>query len=499
VGVTTASVAALVATAGPAIASGAPAANHLLIGSGSATTYNLMQGMDTLYNDSPGCNLITISSVPQPLDFSCPSASNTTSPPNVSATFGPYPDFATSSGYTENPGNDVSTQEPPLGSSNGIKGLESQTGTSSCNSSVPAAPLDFARSSRALSATDCQGLNFVAYAVDGVSFFYYPKVGGFTTPSGANVNTSTGLSTQLLIDAWNGTLQCWNDPVVAAGFGTPSYTYATAGCEPIILYTAQAGSGTLSTWNGFLGENSETYLDTLNGKKFTYQNKTGGTSTETYSSNKHVILENEDRELVANKDEANALFFFSWGKFQVTCAKNKCGKGITGTTTEALGNINGIAPTTNTILCGAGVGGTGCGAGTDFAPTRFIYNVYSDGSNPKVPESSVAAINYVSELGFICKPQTMDGSQNGTAIVDPITGTKVRSEVSSVIKAAGFIPMPWQASEGSVPNPAYSLLKAAASTNHFDGEVSSVDTVGQSASNEAGYCLVTTTDNNSSQ
>ena len=204
----------------------------------------MMQAMDTLYNDSPGCNLIDIASVTQELDFGCPAAANTTPPPNVSSSHTPYPDFATSPGYTENPANDASMQEPPYGSGNGIKQLETASGTSSCTSTNPTAPLDYARSSRAVGSSDCKGLNFVAYAVDGVSWFHYTKVNGHATPSAAVAN----LSQALLTDAYNGSLQCWNDPVVAAGSGTPTFTYATVGCQPIILYTAQAGSGTTNTW-----------------------------------------------------------------------------------------------------------------------------------------------------------------------------------------------------------------------------------------------------------
>src|SRR5262249_5312612 len=124
-------------------------ANTTLIGAGSATTYNMMQAFDTLYSDSPGCDLIDNTPTPQALDFSCPDASNTNTPPNVSSDYPPYPDFATSPGYTDNPANDVAMSEPPLGSGNGIQALEGQSGTSSCSSSQATAPLSYARSSSA--------------------------------------------------------------------------------------------------------------------------------------------------------------------------------------------------------------------------------------------------------------------------------------------------------------------------------------------------------------
>ncbi|HLG91981.1 MAG TPA: hypothetical protein VKY15_03250, partial [Acidimicrobiales bacterium] len=339
----------------------------------------------------------------------------------------------------------------------------------------------------------------------GVTWFHYTEVNGHPTPSASVKN----LTQALLEDAWNGTLQCWNDPVVAAGSGTPSLTYSSPGCQPIILYTAQAGSGTRATWDGYLGypstgNQSAGYILSINGKQIpNVQNKKGGTFTETFNSANHIILENEDRAIINNGDEANALFFFSWGKFQVECkvTPSHCGvvPNATGTTKAKLGQINGIPATQNNILCGAAVGGTNCGPTVDFAPTRFIYNVYSNGSDSAIPEATPNTLNYVSEVGFICKPHTVDGTQNGTPIVDPNTGVPYRTEVANVITQAGFIPMPFQASEGSVPHSATALLQAYASanpSNTLDAEFAQVDTVGQSPTAEHGYCLVTTTDNN---
>jgi hypothetical protein len=490
-----ASAGAISLMASAAAASTTTAANHLMIGSGAAVTYNLMQGMDTLFNDSPGCNLITISGVTQPLNFQCPSASDTTPPPTESTTYPNYPAFSSSPGYTENPANDVAAEEPALGSSNGIDALESQGSGSTC-AGLDAAPINYARSSRAEESTDCKGLNFVAYGVDGVSWFHYTEVGGHATPSASVTN----LPQSLLIDAWNGTLQCWNDPVVAAGGGTPTYTYSTSGCEPIILYTAISGSGTLSTWNSYLGINTATYLDSINGTTIpNVQGANGTTASEVYTSNDHIITEDETRDILP-ADAANALFFFSWGNSQVTCKTDCKVTGVSGTTTPALGDVNGIAPTKNTILCGAGVGGTGCGVTTDWPVPRFIYNVYSDGSSSHIPVATPSTLNYVSEVGFICKAQTTNGKQTGPKIDDPNTGVWYRTEVADVISGAGFIPMPWQKTEGSVPNDAAKVLNNNKGKSKLAGEIDNVDvtTQGQTSTAEHGYCLVFTTDNNTS-
>ena len=110
---------AILWAAAPAGASTNAAQNANIIGGGWATTYNLMQGVDTLYNSALGCNLITISSVPQPLDYLFPTTADTSAPPTVGS-FGNYPAYSSTDtsqdGYTENPANDISVQEPPYGS-----------------------------------------------------------------------------------------------------------------------------------------------------------------------------------------------------------------------------------------------------------------------------------------------------------------------------------------------------------------------------------------------
>lgn len=523
--------------------------SSLLVGSGSATTYNLMQQMDVLFNSAPGCDLITTSLYNQPLNISCLQGQETTAPPDQGSTSF-YPTYenpqtgAYQDGYTENPENDYAVEAPPLGSGNGIKSLETLagvaggSGASSCASAEAAlANQSYARSSRAPASSDCAGLNFVAYALDGVSFFHYPEVDGHDTPS----NAINNFTTTNLVDAWSansaGTapdLECWNDPSIGTN-ESPTMTYTSKGCEPIIVYAAQSGSGTTSTWSSFIGLTTTTISSAINdlcsansGKGTTIKNlqsATGTTRTETFSGSKCAahdnILENEDRAIINNGDEANALFYYSYGKFQVTCAVKECGKtGLTGKTTEELGDINSIAPNANTILCGAlGTDSSGvneCVNGSStyspFAPTRFIYNVYSDGTNPDIPAATLPTLNYVSEDGFICKPNTIDGTDSSASsdrIDDAVSGSAYRiayaasagslptGEISSVISSQGFLAMPFQANEGSTGDTYNTITNTANGSGTqapFAQELVQSDLVGQTASVSQGYCLVTNTD-----
>jgi ABC-type phosphate transport system substrate-binding protein len=410
-----AALAGSLALATPAFASGKSpsAANNTIIGSGSATTYQVMTSLGDLFNGFPGCNMITPSGTPQPLNYSCVAPAN----PNTAQ-------------YAENPLNDVAYEEPPLGSSNGIQQLEDQAAASP---PVAVAPANFARSSRASKGTDDAGLNFVAYAKDGVSWFHFTEVDGHPTAS-ANVHNLTVAQLQ----------------AIATGTGTGGITNwdkVGGGNAPILVFAAQAGSGTESTWESAI---SAAWSTTA-----IKESKTGTTN--------HVVFENEDRQIIAATQATsptgattyigNIIFLFSYGKYTVSCTTGPkvCGgtpvpgTSATKPTKNEIGQINGVAPTIPTILCTT-VGPT-CPKGP-FPVPRFIYNVYANSHSssdavPLVP-ASPATLNFASEAGFICKPNT--------GVLDPVTGVSVRAEITSTISGAGFIPLPTVANEDNGVN-----------------------------------------------
>ena len=156
---------------------------------------------------------------PQELDFSC------VTPPSVAAD-------------PLNPYGDVAIQENPIGSSNGIAQLEDTgahgaTATSKGTSIRVFQGVNFATSSRSGSSTDLQGLNFVAYAKDAVTWFHYTKVAGKSSPSSA----VTSLTQSQLQQIFNGTIDNWSQVGGANA--------------PIVVFAAQEGSGTASVWKTF--------------------------------------------------------------------------------------------------------------------------------------------------------------------------------------------------------------------------------------------------------
>jgi hypothetical protein len=472
---------------------------------------------------------------------------------------------------------------------------------SSSTSGANVAPLDSARSSRApnltagSSAGDDKGLNFVAYAMDGVSWLHWTAAPvGTSAPAATPSAGVTNLSVAQLASIFNGTLTCTVDSVTfnmnwGCLPGGPTLTASSSTTPDIVVYWAQNGSGTEATWANLL-------YGTSNAPTSYYPSLTAN----------HVIFENETESIVDNGDEADAIFFFSYGKYNTVCTPTSgyCGAEPTSWaagSSLALGQIAGstvdqasIASqlpggTTATVVSDAEVqpGGTGtkaikvssgsfpaavlvgdtvsdsggciptgdtvssvksatklkvavvptCSSSSDtvtftppapFPGDRLLYNVYSDGSDPDIAASSDAALNVVSEDGFVCKPSTATD-------VDPNTGAFYRTEIDSVITSNGFYPLPLGVETGtytapsgnggpynsgstSYTNPAWTALSnsaydnttetgqpynfPAADTDTDDSAVSgsySINGTSHTATQDdpIGYCLVLTTDGNS--
>jgi ABC-type phosphate transport system substrate-binding protein len=565
---------AFVLPAGAAITQNAPPANNLIIGSGSSTDYNMMQSLDTLFNQTPGC-VITSGSVvgapskgSQQLDYSCEASGG------VALEQVPGNDS-----YLDNPINDVATEQPPMGSSNGIAQLEEDRnntatgiGTAFNSSGTEnVAAINYARSSRDPSgANDIKGLNFVAYAKDGVVPLIFTEFNNVKTPFATLLTKLPGLSQAQLEGIYNGTIYDWGQ--------LGSKTSA-----PIFVYSAQEGSGTQATFKTFLGNadpsaqtNPVNCTDpvpagtpvipnntTKKGAQPTFETLSGSTEvplTPTGSTCKgpDVIFENEDASILRNvatpdalatawqAEQTNAsespvgdsIFFYSFGKFNLQCqglkeqvqyldhskvviSNTKAGSNCGSTPLPvgdkmALTPVGGVLPNAQTII------GTG---GTVFPIDRFLYNVYSNGSNTNIPEATAATLNYVSEVGFLCKPQTVDGTGTtatpaaANEITDPANGLWYHTEIFNTILASGFIPVnatdalptfgtiadgtpiPENAAGGT--HTAFSLLSAVTGSTAYGASYLSANAPGQTSNtsipttaNPNGYCIVSTTDGN---
>src|SRR5262249_46346494 len=152
-------------------------------------------------------------------------------------------------------------------------------------------------------------------------------------------------------------------------------------------WAAQAGSGTRSTFEGFLGGGDSTAC-------IPAQFKDGDPS-----NGEHVITENND-DPIFNTPPADpslprdAIFYYSWGRYNEHHHS-----------TAYLGQVEGIAPTKQTIQNGT------------FPFGRYLFNVYCGavagcGTASQAPSW---VTNYVGEKGWIC---TQDTTLHAT---DPVT------------------------------------------------------------------------------
>jgi ABC-type phosphate transport system substrate-binding protein len=361
----------------PADASGGggPVAQSVL-GSGSNTTQLMMADIDTLYLFSPGCAQIPTPAGPTAwLDFSCQS-----------------PDPA-GTDFNDNYEHDQVHEAYFLGSSNGITQL--------CDQGQPGvASIQYARSSRAPAATDCTGLHFVAYARDGIPIEGFGTNASTFAQSSAPCKTSSKFCiTQAEAKAiWHTcTITNWDQL-------DPSLPSAT-----IDMYTPQPGSGTRSTFDTFLGGTnfSETCIDA---RGTTYQNS-------------HVIPENGNGPILANGDQNDALFPFSYGAYETTCK---------GCDSSKLAEIDGIAASAKTI------------GNLTFPYGRYLYNVVSCGTELHCGSNAVwkgsattdtAAQRYVGEEGWLCDVPSSEIDPNSAK------GASYASEIVAAIKAFGFVPI----------------------------------------------------------
>lgn len=355
-------------------AAGGPRAQSLL-GSGSDTTQFMMHSLDGLYMFSPGCQQIQLpTGSTKFFDFSC-----LTPDPTGTVT-------------TENYQHDQVHEAYFLGSGNGLHQICNQGHTGNAH-------VDYARSSRALAASDCTGLDFVAYARDGISWE------AFDNGPGAGVDA---MNNQTGTCAGSGGLTqfCLTQSQLQGIFLQPcSITnWSQVGGQniPISIYTPQSGSGTRLTFDSFLGGSSAQCIPAA-------------------QISTHVIPENANSAIPA-ADQAGAIFPFSAGIWKTQ---------VNGKNHAILGAIDDVAPTNSSISSGV------------FPFGRFLFNVFCNTCSSKNAnaQQQQAAVNYVGPEGWICKNSTASSGHPGSHAIDPITGNNYRADIATAIGNSGFVPI----------------------------------------------------------
>jgi len=318
-----------------------------------------MTSLDSLYNNSVGCKSVNPSSAAQTLDLTC--QAETGGPPALSGPTGANYDH------------DVFLEYFPIGSSFGIKQLTNQG-----LANIPS--LDGARSSRKPKIGDPTALRFVGYAADALSWVCFkstPGSGCSTMPTDAGGRPT--LSQQNLKD------------IYACKAGSTNWSAFGGADVPIKVYQAQSGSGTRSTWDGFIAP------------------------TVTSDSCATPIVENDAGPIITAGQQPGAIFYYSFGRYNEQAPP---GRGTT------LGRIDGVAATSATV------------GGQTFPFSRLVYNVIRNNFTTRPPLNVNQEVrDYIDVAGFLCKP----ADQHET---NPITGNNYRTDIENAIKAKGFEPIP---------------------------------------------------------
>jgi hypothetical protein len=466
----------------------------LIIGSGSETTYDVMDHLGDIFEESPGCDL-TNTTVNQ-YDLQCSTALGTS---NDLADGG---EAGLPVGNV-NPLDDYYANAPGTGSGNG----RGQT-LNAAPSGDPVNPLlggpdgiaafntSFARSSSKSVNAD---LNYVGYATDGVSWVSEACIGittpgdcknphPYNPPASPTVNQTfpagatphwdvTDISKANLQAIWNNTEGCnldngsplpsdgtgvtmdWRCLELAEGVQTPASLIAngegfSGPAEPIDCYTTQTASGTYSTWEGYL---------TFGNPPACASNEASGTVTS------HTNLTENSMGWVDTQPDAEwAIYFFSYGKFTQTCQQVSTSTqtftptGDTGGPAQIQGNcigqsasnvtqygsINGIYADAQTIQ------GTGDDSGVTFPDPRILYNVYADTAAPN--PANAATLNFIGAGGFLCRADL-------ATTVDPNTGAFYRTEIENAIYGDGFFPLDTSLTD-TFTEPTLTLVPSAAAT-----------------------------------
>jgi hypothetical protein len=398
----------------------------LIIGSGSATTYTTMIGLGDLFEQAPGCDLTNTTDNQVGLD--CTNATGTSGVADTDGLAGGQAGLPVGD---VNPLDDYVAEAPATGSGNGRTQLTTNDPLTAGPDGISAFNISFARSS---SYSKNSALNYVGWGTDGVSWVALNTVAG-TATGHQDVTTISKTNLQAI---WENTLSC----TIPGVTGTVSMDWRCleqaqgvaieSGADPIDCYTTQTASGTYSTWQGYLGF-------TKNVNPPCSGNEAGDPGDSNAAADHNNLTENTMGVVGNASDAANAIYFFSYGKFVTNCTADQTDgqpapnltiysgycPGTPSNTVTQFGGINGIYATQHTIQ------GNGDTTGVTFPDPRVLYNVYanSTAANP----ANAATLNFIGSTGFLCRDTTAD--------IDPTTGVSYRKEIEQIITSNGFLPL----------------------------------------------------------
>ncbi len=282
-----------------------------VLGSGSDVAYPVMDALDTLYNQSPGCTIIAPTGT-QPLDFSCiPQSTDIT---------------------TEDYAHDRISEAYPIGGSAGITQLCEQGLSGVAN-------INFVRQTSAPSSSVCTGLHYVAYGRDGITWEAFSKISGSGTATFSNSSGACAGSTGLCLT--QAQLQG-----IYVNCTITNWSQVGGNNVPIVRYTILPQFGTRKAFDTFLGGSSTScpgtiQIDQTDNAEVAAANQKGaivpvsvGSWNERYAKSKKnkTVLGQVDGVAPTVANLQNGTFPFGRFLYNVYCAASTCGTGSKATT-----------------------------------------------------------------------------------------------------------------------------------------------------------------------
>ena len=421
------------------IASAAPDTSRVsqtIVGVGSDTTYEVMNRLDQLYNESAGCAII-----PAPGD-----------------TFSTFKQTCIAGGSlaydgglieTENEYHDRVSEAYPVGSGNGATVLFQFTN----NGAGTALAADFSRSSSKRTLTGVSGYTQyeMAYARDGISY-WVGKTNNNVTRNGTGTLptpniTQADLKAVYLGDGNPNTTNTgcainWSkqaDGTSLANVDSVGNATGAPGTGSIVVYAPQPGSGTAKDFAAFLqGGTPPAALQNCIDPNFN-----DGIGEQ------HVIFENNATPICGDNHRGDGIFPYSFARFTQN-------QGTKGTCGGVLGAIDTKKATLTTIAKLATDGG--------FPFGRYVYNYFYvpnnvDPTDPTTWSSDAktqATLSYLdAKNGWLC-----DDSHSNDPFPGANFGVSYRTLIANTLKANGFAPL----SLGTTGAP-YGLAQSYCRTN----------------------------------
>jgi ABC-type phosphate transport system substrate-binding protein len=398
----------ILASAGATAAVDTGRPSRTIVGVGSDNTYEVMNDLDQLYNESPGCAVI----------------------PAPGGSFTNFRQLCLSGGsltYSTNPADLIESENLyhdrvveafPVGSGNGRQVLTQFT----LNGENTALPSDFSRASSkqtfAVSGFTAYG---IAFAKDATAYWVGSDNVNVAQSSNGKPNADISIDDLKNVFIGNADGQClvnWSKSKgdsVADKFGAP-------GAGSIDVFAVQTGSGT--------GTDFARKIDPANAGTIAnaapLANCVPAAAKDGSGGDDHVIFENNAVPIcdVQGKDfSSTAIYPYGFGRF----IQNR---GSTGPCPGTLGAVDGIKPSVKSI------GASGAGA-FPLAAFRYNYFLVPDGVNVNNPGTWSGQLQSVLSylhptLGWLCKTSHAN---------DPVSGANYRARIEKSLRSDGYAPL----------------------------------------------------------